>query len=73
MSVLMDDGMTPYWPGVNCIDCGRFVGRDGHISVEYFEMSTEVASVDGTCKRCMAREYNREVEAERRHLRELTT
>ncbi len=48
----MDDGMTRYIPGVNCVHCGRFVGRDGHISVEHFEMSTEVASVDGECGRC---------------------
>jgi hypothetical protein len=69
----MDDGIGRFIPGVNCIDCGRFVGRDGHISIEHFEMSSEIASVDGTCRRCIDAAYNREVAAERRHLTELTT
>lgn len=51
-----DDGLSEFWPGVNCIECGCFVGRDGQISIEHFEMSMEVASVDGTCARCLARE-----------------
>lgn len=50
---LMSDGMTKYISGVNCIDCGRFVGRDGSISVEHFEMSSEISSVDGQCRRCI--------------------
>lgn len=49
-----DDGLERYVPGINCCDCGRFVGRDGSIEIEYFEMSTEVASVDGMCARCLA-------------------
>lgn len=49
------DEMTPYFPGVNCIHCGRFVGRDGAINIEYWEMSTVVASLDGECARCLAR------------------
>ena len=32
-SGLMDDEMTPYVPGINCLQCGRFVGRDGWVSV----------------------------------------
>ena len=48
---LMDDGMTAYIPGINCVECGRFVGRDGWISVGYFEMSSEVAYVEGVCGR----------------------
>lgn len=52
---LMDDEMTPYIPGVNCIECGRFVGRDGSIEVEHFEMSSEVASVAGECVTCLRR------------------
>jgi hypothetical protein len=47
-----DDGM-PFVPGINCVDCGKFVGRDGHISIEHFEMSFEVASVDGMCASCV--------------------
>jgi hypothetical protein len=31
---LMDDGLTVYTPGVNCIHCGRFVGRDGALYYE---------------------------------------
>lgn len=50
-----NDGWSPFWPGVNCIKCGRFVGRDGSISVEHFEMSFEVASVEGECARCLSR------------------
>jgi hypothetical protein len=50
------DSFMPYVPGVNCNACGRFVGRDGHIGVETFEMSSVVASVDGTCARCLASE-----------------
>lgn len=56
-TVTEDPGMAydgrPYIPGVNCADCGRFVGRDGVICVEYFEMSSTIASVDGTCARCL--------------------
>lgn len=52
----MDDEMTDFIPGVNCIHCGRFVGRDGHIGVGYFEMSSEVAYVEGECRRCLDRE-----------------
>lgn len=72
-SGLCDDGMTPFVPGINCIDCGRFVGRDGYIGIEHFEMSSVVASVEGQCRRCIDVEYDREVAAERRHLTELTT
>lgn len=43
----------PFIPGVNCCECGRFVGRDGEIHVETFEMSNEIASLDGTCRRCL--------------------
>ena len=43
----------PYLPGVNCCECGRFVGRDGCIEIETFEMSNTIASVDGTCARCL--------------------
>jgi hypothetical protein len=48
-----DDGMSPYFPGIPCSPCGRFVGRDGSIEVEHREMSSEIASVDGTCARCL--------------------
>ena len=41
----LDNGYSPYWPGIPCCSCGKFVGRDGHIEVEYFEMSDEIASV----------------------------
>lgn len=49
------DGM-PYVPGIPCSRCGRFVGRDGWIGIEHFEMSNEVGSVEGECARCMAAE-----------------
>lgn len=55
-ALLMADGMTEYVPGVNCLHCGRFVGRDGSIEVEHFEMSSTVASVEGECGRCLERE-----------------
>lgn len=48
-----DDGETAYVPGVNCGECGRFVGRDGHILIGTFEMSEIVAYVEGECARCL--------------------
>lgn len=51
---LMDDEMTPYCPGVNCFTCGRFVGRDGYVGYEHFEMSMRLASIEGECARCIA-------------------
>lgn len=50
---MMDNGIDLFVPGVNCDECGRFVGRDGSICIEYFEMSREIAGVDGTCRRCI--------------------
>lgn len=47
------DGMQPFFPAVPCLHCGRFVGRDGHFNIEHFEMSTEIASLDGECRRCL--------------------
>lgn len=61
----MDSGMGPYTPGVHCIDCGRFEGRDGWIEVEFFEMSNEIASVAGQCRRCVDRELEKEKEGMR--------
>lgn len=52
-SGLMDDEMTPFVPGINCYTCGRFVGRDGSIEIEHYEMSEIVASVEGECRRCL--------------------
>lgn len=43
---------SPFFPGTQCVDCFRFVGRDGHFSVEHFEMSSEIASVEAYCKHC---------------------
>lgn len=48
------DGATPYVPDVHCMTCGRFVGRDGWIGIEYYEMSTGIASIEGECARCLA-------------------
>jgi hypothetical protein len=50
---VMDNGITLFTPGVNCIHCGRFIGRDGALYYEYFEMSSELASLDGYCGRCI--------------------
>lgn len=47
------DGLHEYWPGIPCQYCGKFVGRDGYIGIEHFEMSSEVASVEGECRRCI--------------------
>lgn len=49
-----DDGW-PFVPGVQCFECGRFVGRNGYIGIGTFEMSSEVAYVEGHCRRCMDR------------------
>ena len=40
--------------GIPCVKCGRFVGKDGSISVETYEMSNVVAGCDGICGRCLA-------------------
>lgn len=40
------DLMTPFFPGVPCVHCGRFVGRNGIFNLEHFEMSDELASLD---------------------------
>lgn len=50
---LMLDGIHEYHPGINCHTCGRFVGRDGYIGVEHFEMSSEIASIEGQCRKCI--------------------
>lgn len=47
------DGMTEFFPGINCIECAKFVGRDGVMEITYFEMSNEIASIEGTCGRCL--------------------
>lgn len=49
------DGGWDYVPGINCWDCGRFVGRDGWIEIERREMSDTVAAVAGQCGLCMRR------------------
>lgn len=55
MSGVCDDG-NAYVPGVSCLRCGKFVGRDGYIGIEHFEMSNEIASVEGECARCLSAE-----------------
>lgn len=56
------DGDQPFFPSTPCIHCGKFVGRfDGYFNVEYFEMSSTIASMDAEHRDCAAR-----VEAERR-------
>lgn len=47
------DGLQTFWPGMPCLHCGKFVGRDGWFNVEHFEMSNEIASVDAECRRCL--------------------
>ncbi len=49
------DGMYPFWPGVPCLHCGRFVGRDGIFNYETWEMSNEVASLDAEHRECAHR------------------
>jgi hypothetical protein len=43
---------SPFWPGTPCLYCGKFVGRDGHFSVDHFEMSSEIASVEAWHRGC---------------------
>jgi hypothetical protein len=56
-----DDHETEYVPGVNCLDCGKFVGRDGHIEIATFESSSVVAYVEGTCGKCARRAYSEQI------------
>lgn len=46
------DGMHPFFPGTPCIHCGKFVGRDGWFNVEYWESSSEIASMDAEHPAC---------------------
>lgn len=41
------------------------MGRDGRFYPEYFEMSSEMASLDGICARCLKRTKGRRVNAYR--------
>lgn len=43
---------SAFFPGTQCLYCHRFVGRDGHFSVEHFEMSSTIASVEAWHKEC---------------------
>ena len=45
-----------FWPAEQCCRCHKFVGKDGAFHVEHFEMSSEIASMDATCARCLRRE-----------------
>lgn len=54
MSGYTTSGM-PYVSGVPCLACGKFVGRDGYIGIDTFEMSETVCGVEGECARCLAR------------------
>lgn len=56
---MMLDGINDYLPGINCITCGRFVGRDGYIHIAHYEMSSQVASVDGECRACIDHEHDK--------------
>jgi hypothetical protein len=50
---LMLDGMGAFWPGVRCTECSKFVGRDGYMFATHREMSSEIAWIEGECRRCM--------------------
>lgn len=50
---LYDRDGREFIPGVNCVDCGRFVGTDGSTMATCFEMSNEIAYVEGVCARCL--------------------
>lgn len=55
-----NDGEYPFFPGVPCLHCGRFVGRDGIFNVEFFEMSNTLASMDAehhACAEAASRRY----------------
>lgn len=47
------DMSYPFFPGVPCVHCGKFVGRkDGVFNVEHFEMSSTIASLDAEHRGC---------------------
>ncbi len=48
-----NDGTYPFFPGVPCVHCGKFVGRDGIFNIEHFEMSSEIASLDAEHRECV--------------------
>jgi hypothetical protein len=43
---------SAFFPGTQCFECHRFVGRDGHFSVDHFEMSSTIASVEAWHREC---------------------
>lgn len=43
---------SPFFPAMPCLYCGKFVGRTGHFSVEHFEMSSTIASVEAWHQGC---------------------
>jgi hypothetical protein len=43
---------SPFFPGMQCVHCHRFVGRDGHFAVDHFEMSSTIASVEAYHQGC---------------------
>ena len=50
---LYDRDGREFIPGVNCVDCGRFVGTDGSTIFFKLEMRYEIAYVEGVCARCL--------------------
>lgn len=46
------DMAYPFFPGVPCVHCGKFVGRDGVFNLEHFEMSNTIASLDAEHRGC---------------------
>lgn len=44
-----------FFPAMTCIHCGRFVGRGDIFNVEYFEMSSTIASLDAEHPECAAK------------------
>lgn len=46
------DMVYPFFPGLPCVHCGKFVGRDGIFNVEHFEMSDTISSLDAEHRGC---------------------
>ena len=38
--------------GINCDQCGRFVGQDGYISTDVFELTGETIIDYALCRKC---------------------
>ncbi|MDD4972320.1 MAG: hypothetical protein PHT07_23065 [Paludibacter sp.] len=55
-----DNHGRPYIPGMNCDECGRFVGKDGDCDISYDFDSDGYEIGYPTCAKCLSRQSGSE-------------